>query len=96
VNGLLKASLCGTLPHKGATYWLSGDHGRSIVDDKQSEVRQSSVGLGIALGTALGVAVGAGVGVALGNLALGIGLGIALGLAIGVILGDKHAKAAHE
>jgi hypothetical protein len=70
------------------------------VDDKQSEVRERYLGIGVAWGSALGVAIGAGLGVAFGNLASGIGLGIclgtALGVAVGSILGNKHAKAVQE
>jgi hypothetical protein len=69
---------------------------RSIVDDKQSEIRQRYLGTGVAFGSAFGVAIGAGFGVAFGNLALGIGLGISLGVALGIavgsILGNQHAK----
>ena len=60
--------------------------------NKQSDIRQRYMGLGISLG----VAIGAGLGVALGNLAFGIGPGIALGVAFGIILGNKHARLAQE
>lgn len=69
-------------------------------DDKQSEIRERYLSIGIALGTGLGVAIGAGLGVALGNMASGIGLGICLGtglgIAVGSSLGNKHAKAVQE
>lgn len=60
------------------------------MDDKQREIRQRYLGIGIVLG----VAIGTGLGVALDNLALGIGLGVALGVVLGGIVGNKHAKAA--
>lgn len=70
------------------------------VDDKQSEIRERYLGIGVAWGSALGVAIGAGFGIALGNLALGIASGIAIGtgigIALGAVLGNKHAKAAPE
>lgn len=59
-----------------------------ILDDRQSDIRQRCIGVGIALG----VAIGAGLGVAFGNLALGIGPGIAIGVALGVALGNKRAE----
>jgi hypothetical protein len=69
-------------------------------DDKQKEIREHHLGIGVALGSGLGVAVGAGLGVAFGNLALGIGicicLGVSLGIAIGSARGNKHAKAVQE
>jgi hypothetical protein len=70
------------------------------MDDKQSEIRERYLGVGVAWGSALGVAIGAGFGVALGNLAWGIGLGVCLGaglgIAVGSSLGDKHAKAVQQ
>lgn len=61
--------------------------------DKQHEVRDRSVGIGVALGAAFGMALGAGLGVVLGNLAWGIGIGLSVGtgvgIAIGVALGNK-------
>jgi hypothetical protein len=70
------------------------------VEDKQREIREHYLGIGVALGSGLGVAVGAGLGVAFGNLAWGIGLGLSMGTGIGIALGagvaDKHAKAVQE
>lgn len=69
-------------------------------DDKQREIRERYLGIGIALGAGFGVAVGAGLAVVLGNLALGIALGLcfggALGIAVGSILGDKRAKGVRD
>ena len=70
------------------------------VEDKQREVREHYLGIGVALGSGLGVAIGAGLGVAFGNLASGIGIGLSVGTGIGIALGaardKKHAKAAQE
>ena len=67
------------------------------VEDKQREIREHHLGIGVALGLGLGVAIGAGVGVAFGSLPWGIGLGLCIGTSIGIALGtfrgNKHAKA---
>jgi hypothetical protein len=64
------------------------------------EIRQRSVGVGIALGLSLGLAVGSGLGVAFGNVALGVAVGMCFGLAIGVAIGsalaNMHTKAAER
>ena len=62
------------------------------MDDKQSEIRERYLGIGVAVGSGSGVASGAGLGVAFGNLALGIGFGIAVGVAVGLIFGNKYAR----
>lgn len=66
-------------------------------NDRQSEIHERHLGIGIAWGAALGVAIGAGFGVALGNLAWGIGIGIAIGAGMGIALGaawgSRHAQA---
>ncbi|HEY0683643.1 MAG TPA: hypothetical protein VGD45_15025 [Steroidobacter sp.] len=70
------------------------------MEDKQREIREHSLGNGVALGSGLGLAIGAGFGAALGNLAWGIGIGLSIGAGIGIALGaaqgDKHAKAVQE
>jgi hypothetical protein len=71
---------------------FSGD-----ADDKQSEIRERYLGIGVAMGSAFGLAIGAGFGVALGNLAWGIGFGLCIGTGIGIALGaawgNRQAKA---
>src|SRR5688500_8651318 len=70
------------------------------VDEKQSEIGERYLGIGVALGAGFGLAIGAGFGVAVGNLAWGIGFGICLGsglgIAVGASLDNKHAKTAQE
>jgi hypothetical protein len=79
--------------------WRARKH-HDEAKDKQREIREHYLGIGVALGSGLGVAMGAGLGVAFGNLALGIGicisLGVSLGIAIGAMLGNKHAKAMQD
>ena len=62
------------------------------MSEKQSEIRQRYVGLGMALGTA----IGCGIGVAFGNMALGIGPGIAIGVAFGLTAASKKADVAQH
>lgn len=68
--------------------------------DKQKDVREHYLGIGVALGSCFGVALGAAVGIALGNLALGIAVGIAFGTGLGIVFGamqgKKHSAAAPE
>lgn len=70
------------------------------MDERQREIRERYLGIGLALGAGFGLAIGAGLGVALGNLALGIGIGIPIGtgvgIALGLVQGNKHAKAVPE
>ena len=70
------------------------------MDEKQSEIRERYLGIGVALGAGFGLAMGAGLGVAFGNLASGIGIGICLGTGLGIAvassLGSKHAKRTQE
>ena len=70
------------------------------VEDKQREIRDHHLGIGVALGSGFGLAIGAGVGVAFGNLSWGIGFGLCIGAGMGIALGaargNKHAKAAAE
>ena len=69
-------------------------------EDKQREIREHYLGVGVALGSGLGVAIGAGLGVAFGNLAWGIGIGLSIctgiGIALGAARGNKRAKDVQE
>lgn len=70
------------------------------VDEKQSEIGERYLGIGVALGAGFGLAIGAGFGIAVGNLAWGIALGICIGTGLGITVGsslaNKHAKTAQE
>lgn len=65
--------------------------------EKQRQIREHYLGIGVALGSGLGVAMGAGLGGAFGNLSWGIGFGLCIGTGIGIALGavrgNRHAKA---
>lgn len=67
------------------------------VEDKQREIREHHLGIGVALGSGLGMAVGAGLGAASGDVSWGIGFGLCIGAGIGIAFGaargNKHAKA---
>lgn len=68
------------------------------VEDKQRDIREHHLGVGVAWGSGFGLAIGAGVGVAFGNLSWGIGFGLCIGAGIGIALGaargNKHAAEA--
>jgi hypothetical protein len=70
------------------------------VEDKQRDIREHHLGIGVALGSGFGLAIGAGVEVAFGNLSWSIGFGLCIsagiGIALGAARGNKHAKAAAE
>ena len=81
------------------TGWRARMHHHDM-EDKQREIGEHYLGIGMALGSGLGVAIGAALGVAFGNLAWGIGIGLSVGTGIGIALGaawrNKSAMAKSE